>query len=719
MTMNNSFIFRCRWISVFFLLMLFLSPSFAQKAISDSFQEEISDTLYQAKDVTVVGTRAEERIIDIPYSVFRVDRKELPYGKKISARDVLADVPGLFLQSLFGNHDLRISLRGFGTRSTSGVRGVRVLQEGFPQSEPDGETILDDIDFTSLGGVEVVKGNLSALYANAPGGVINFSPELYFPHNYVGLISQAGRYGWLLNGVKLGLQNPSNRLLFSYNYSNLDGFRDHGPEYQHLANAIYEAYPGRRATSLTILGAYLNQFSRQPGFLTREEFEADPFQADALAVSQDFRRHTRKGRLGIRFKTRFDEDRQELEITGYGSIKELERTDNLTYRLASRYSLGALLRFTNRSHILDGRENTLTVGMDYAYQAGPVTEFENVNGNRGISVESEFRESLNNVGFYALDRFEALPERLNVLLLGRLERNSFQRDIRIPFGFTDSTVAFQRFSPKAGLNYKLKPSIALYTSYGLSYDFPALSELANTPLSSDISYTINPDLKPQESYNFEAGIKGNIVNPGAVFMPKYQFDITYFNYHIRDEIIPFVINQQTYYRNTARTNRQGLEIGFKSHPVEAVELAINYVYMHFQFDRYLATIYAPSGTTEENYTGNTVPSIPKHIVNFILNYELEFSEDLSALLQWDSDYIGDMYVDDANSELSRGYFYGNVMAGLNFKIHKTSAIAYFAANNIFDKRYAGFININDFSRHFYGTGEPRMFSLGLRLKYQL
>jgi len=202
-------------------------------------------------------------------------------------------------------------------------------------------------------------------------------------------------------------------------------------------------------------------------------------------------------------------------------------------------------------------------------------------------------------------------------------------------------------------------------------------------------------------------------------MPKYQFDITYFNYHIRDEIIAFVINQQTYYRNSARAHRQGLEIGFKSHPVEAVELAINYVYMHFQFDRYLATIYAPSGTTEEDYTGNTVPSIPKHIVNFILNYELEFSEDLSALLQWDSDYIGDMYVDDANSELSRGYFYGNVMAGLNFKIHKTSAIAYFAANNIFDKRYASFININDFSRRFYGTGEPRMFSLGLRLKYQL
>ncbi|HQV33777.1 MAG TPA: TonB-dependent receptor, partial [Calditrichia bacterium] len=606
-------------------------------------------------------------IIDVPFSVFRVDSKELPFGKKISARDVLADVPGLLLQSRYGSRDLRISLRGYGTRSNSGARGIRVLQDGFPQTEPDGETILDDVDFTSLGGVEVVKGNLSSLYANAPGGVINFTSDLYFPQSFAGLISQVGSYGWRLNGMKLGLANPHNRMLMSYNYSHHDGYREHSAEYQHLANFIYETYPDP-GSSLTILGAYLNGLSRQPGSLTREEFEADPFQAYDQAVSQDFRRTVRKGRLGIRYKQRFDEDKKEVLLTGYGSLAELKQADNLSHRISTRYSLGGQTGFTNRSVWWGKRENTLSAGMDFAYQAGPVDVFENVGGVRGISVNNNYRERLSNLGFFLSNRLQIIPERLDFLLTGRFDRNSFRRDILIPFGFTDSTRVFQKTSPKIALNYKLLPSLAFYTSYGLSYEFPALSELANTPFSSNIRYTINPDLGPQKSRNLEVGLKGNFINPGSEVLRKVFFDLTWFNYRIRNEIIPFVINQQTYYRNAARTNRQGLEIGMKSEPVDHVELAVNYVYMNFKYDDYTATIYGPSGTSVADYGGNTVPSIPGHIFNLILNVEFEITEGLEGLLQWDCDDIGRMFVDDANSETADRYFYGNVMAGLSFRV---------------------------------------------------
>lgn len=701
------------WIYLLFLLIAFsYNRSFAQG--------EQEDTLtYEMDEITVIGTRTEERIIDIPFSVFRVDKKELPYGKKMSAKDILADVPGLFLQSRYGSHDLRISLRGFGTRSSSGARGVRVLQDGFPQSEPDGETVLDDIDFTTLGGVEVVKGNLSSLYANAPGGVINFTSDLYFDQSYAGLISQAGSYGWLLDGFKLGLQNPANRMLLSYNYSQNDGFREHSSEHQHLVNAIYEAYPGH-TSSLTILGAYLDGVSYQPGALTRAEFDEDPFQAYSTAVSKDFRRISHKGRLGIRYKTRFAEDKCEVQIMGYGSLKELERADNLVIRLDTRYSLGSQLSFTYRSHVFSGRENNFTAGMDYAFLAGPVTEFENINGNRDISVESEFHESLDNIGFYLVDRFEIFPDRLNLLLTGRFDRNAFRRDIRIQYGPKDSTGVFQGISPKVGLNFKLKPWVALYSSYGLSYEFPALSETENPPFSSNRELTINPDLQRQKSYNFELGIKGNYINQNSEFLRKVFFDITYFNYDIRDEIIPFRINMKDYYRNAARTNRQGLEIGMKSEPFEGVEWTVNYVFMDFKYDEYVATIYRSTGTSLENYTGNTPPSIPSHILNFILNYELEISETLSGLLQWDCDYIDRMYVNDENSETAPAYFYGNIMAGLNFRIFGSNAIIYAAVNNIFDRRYAGFININDiYEKRYFEAGEPRRFSMGLRLGYPL
>lgn len=695
------------------LVMLF---GFAGYCFSQEAENE--DSLkYEMQEVVVVGTRTVEKIIDIPYSVFRVDRKELSFGKKVSAKDVLADVPGLLLQSRYGNHDLRISIRGFGTRSNSGVRGVRILQDGIPESEPDGETVIDAIDLSSLGGVEVVKSNLSSLYANAPGGVINFVSDIYFPENYLSSANQFGAFGLRQNGFRTGYKTNDYRVFFSYNYRNLDGYRTHSAEYQHLINTVYEGHLGVRSV-ITLLANYVDGLIKLPGSLTRSEFDSNPFQANPLAISQDFRRNTKKGRLGVRFKTFFGEtDKYELEVTGYGGIKELEKADNEFISIETRYSLGALIRLTNKSQII-GRTNILSVGMDYANQSGPVTNFDNLYGRRGISVQNEYDGSLSDIGLYFLDHLNLLSEKLDLFVSGRFDRNVFRRDIFIPYGFTDTSRVFQKFAPKLGLNYKLAPSIALYTSYGLSYDFPALSELNNTPLSSNVGYSLNPDLNPQKSNNFEFGLKGDILNPASGFMRKLFFEATFFHYLITDEIVPFVINQQTYFRNAARTKRTGVELGLKSKPFEGVEFTTNYTIADFSYDDYTATVYGPSGTKIEHYTGKVVPSVPKHIVSLILNYEFEVLKNVSCLLLWDCDIVSSMYVNDGNTESTPAYFYANPMVGLTLTLGETHAVAFAGINNIFDRRYAGFININDYTGRYYEAGEPRNVYSGLNISYQ-
>ena len=694
-------------------MLLFLIPvlTFAQT-------EEPEDTLkYDIEEVVVVGTRAVERIIDIPYSVFRVDTKELSFGKKVSAKDVLADVPGLFLQSRYGNSDLRISIRGFGTRSNSGVRGVRILQDGVPESEPDGESVVDAIDFTSLGGVEVIKGNLSSLYANAPGGVINFLPDMYFPSNYVASINQFGKFGYRQNGFKMGLKSPESRFTLSYHYRTLDGYRQHSNEYQHLLNTVYETY--LPFSTVTLMGNYVNSLNKLPGSLTLDEYNADPFQANPQALALDFRRITQKGRVAARLRTTFSEgSNNELEVTGYGGIKEFERSDFPYYSLATRYSLGALIHLTNKG-VLFGRRNNLTFGMDYAFQNGPVTEFDNLYGTRGISVENLYNGSLSNIGFYALDHFNIIDETLDLFVSGRFDRNIFARAISIPYGFTDTTRTFENFAPKVGLNYKIFPTVALYSSYGSSFDYPALSEMANTPLSSNIKYSLNPDLEPQTSRNFEFGIKGNIIRPEEEFLRKLFFEVTFFNYKIKDEIVPFIINQLTYYRNAGKTNRTGVEVGIKSHIFPELELTTNYTYANFFYEDYTTTLYGPSGTTMVDYTGKVVPSVPKHILNVILNYEFEISEMFSGLLQWDCDYVSLMYVNDANSESVSPYFYGNVMAGINGSANSINAVFYVGLNNIWDKRYVGYITVNDYYGRYYETGEPRNVHMGLNVSLLL
>lgn len=680
---------------------------------------EYKDTTeYKIQDVVVVGTRSTEKIIDIPYSVFRVDKKELAYGKKVSARDVLADVPGLFLQNRFGTHDLRISIRGFGTRSNSGIRGVKVLQDGIPESEPDGESVIDAIDLTSLGGVEVVKGNLSTLYSNAPGGVINFITDIYFPKNYIGTFNQMAKFGYRQNGFKLGLKNKDNRLFFSYNYRNIDGFRKHSRESQHLVNSIYEAFIGTNSV-LSIHSNFVNSVSFLPGSLTKAEFESDPFAADPSAIAQNFRKITKKGRVASRYITNFgDKQQNELELTGLIGIKELTKVDNEYYSINTRYTLGGIVRFSNRANIFN-QKNILTVGMDYAFQTGPINQFDNISGNRGLAVLNEYNESLNNIGFYFMDHFTIVENKLDLFLSGRFDNNLYSRDIYIPFGFTDTTRNMNGFVPKVGISYKLTPEIAIYSSYGLSFDYPALVEMANSPLTSNLSYSINPDLKPQKSNNFELGIKGNIRNEENEFMKKIIFEVTYFNYLIEDEIIPYVINLKTFFRNAAKTRRTGIEIGFMSEPFEETELVINYTYTNFFYEVYKAIIFNPGGSVIEDYKNNRVPSVPQHIINFIVVKELELSSKISGLLIWDCDYISRMFVNDKNSERTPDYFYANIMAGLTIDLDHYSITAFAGGSNIFDKRYVSFININDFNGRYYETGEPRNIYAGLNFSYKL
>lgn len=686
----------------------------------DVFSQEKKDSLkYDIQDLVIVGTRTTEKIIDIPYSVFSVDRKELAFGKKVSAKDVLADVPGLFLQSRYGNHDLRISIRGFGTRSNSGVRGVKILQDGIPESEPDGETVIDAIDLTSLGGVEVVKGNLSSLYANAPGGVINFKSDMYFQSNFITLNNQIGKFGFRQNGIKFGIKKDNNRFFLSYNYRNMDGFRNHSNESQHLINTIYQGVIGERST-ISVLGNFVRGFIRLPGSLTQEEFDADPFQASPYALTNDYKRISNKGRAAIRFITFLDEnEKNEIEVTGYGGIKELEKADRDIYTKNTRYSVGSIIRYSNKSLLFD-HKNVFTLGSDYAYQAGPITNFQNIAGSPNISnLQSSFDLYLSNIGFYFLDHYNFIPEKLDLFISGRFDKYVYSRNNYFSYvALIDTSRSLQQFTPKIGLNYKLTPNIAVYSSYGIGYDFPALSEMTNNLLSSNIKYSLNPDLNPQRSNNFELGIKGNILNFNSDFMRKLFFEVTYFDYLIKDEIVPYQISGITYFRNASETRRRGIETGVKSEPYEGVELVVNYTITNFKYKNYNYKATTPSGEINENYQGNYVPSVPTNIFNFILNYEFELVENISCLALWDCDYISKMYVNDNNDQVSPGYFFGNIMVGLNFKFETFGLITFMGVNNIFDKRYIGFININDYNKMSFETGEPRTITLGLNMTFR-
>lgn len=681
-----------------------------------------TDTLqYQTDEVVVTGTRTNKKIIDIPYSVIRLSNKTYKYDRKTSISDILNTVPGVFMQNRYGNHDVRISIRGFGSRSNSGIRGVRILLDGIPESEPDGQTRIEAIDFNSIGSIEIVKGNSSSLYTNAPGGVVNFINDINFPNNFLVIFNDFGSYELRRNGFKTGVRTNDYSFLATYTYHNYKGYREHSEDYWHILNTVLETNPGRN-TNVQFLGYFTSGLIRLPGSLTKEEYDSNPFQAAQREKDFDFKRVSKKGRVALRLTSKFGELlNNEIELTTYGTIKYFERTQR-NFRIFNRYGLGSSVRFTNKSIFFENRENEFSIGGDLFYQTGPIEDYNNINGRKGDLLNNLTDETIGNSGLFIQNIFELYRNKLYLLFSGRYDNVYFDQKDQL-LAVRNDIRRFEAFTPKAALNYKITTSISAYTSFGFSFDSPAGNELDNHPLSSNNGSTLlNPDLKPQKSKNFELGIKGNLVDFDEKYFGKTFFEVTFFNSIIEDEIVPFEVYGDVYYRNSAQTTRRGIELGGKTEILEGLRLILSYTYSNFRYDKYetVSIDLDQSGdlTTEtKNFSDNKVPSVPEHNLLSALEYEHQFTYELTVFMKGSFQYVSGLYVNDANEDKTGSYGLLGSTIGLDYRLGEINLLLSAGINNISDKRYVGFVNINSTSGRFYEAGEPRTFFASLHLGY--
>ncbi|MFC2094416.1 TonB-dependent receptor family protein [Bacteroidota bacterium] len=669
---------------------------------------------YELDDVVVTGSRVNKKIIDIPYPVVRIDNSLFQYDRKVGVFDVLPSIPGMFLQSRYGNHDVRISIRGFGSRSNSGIRGVRILLDGIPESEPDGQTRIEAIDFNSIGRIEIVKGNSSSLYTNAPGGVVNFINDVDFPRSSVVQFNQFGSFDLRRNGFKAGVRTNKYGFVTTYSYQNYTGFREHNNEYWHIFNTVLEVHPGDN-TSLKILGYFVDGLIKIPGSLTKEEFEEDPYQADQRQVDRDSKRISTKGRLGVRFNTKFGSSlNNEIEITTYGTMKFFHRPSRL-YKIINRNGLGLTARYANRSYIF-GMQNEFTIGADVFLQPARIEYYPNINGQKGDQLLQLLDEGINNTGVYISDNFELLQDRMFLLLSGRYDYVSYDITEETLPSRTDQRT-FEAFTPKIALNYKLTPHIAVYTSFGFSFDSPAKNEL--DPFNPADLY--NPDLQPQESKNFELGIKGNIISYDAQFFRNILFEATFFNIKIDNEIVPFEVLGDVFFRNAAETNRLGLELGTQLQVVEGLDFTFSYTYSNFTYNSYLAKtiVYDSTGfvESEEDFSDNIVPSVPEHNLFLSLTFSNQVSQRVTHFFKISFMGISGLWVDDANSDKTDKYGLFNALLGVDMNFGRFNLMFSAGVNNLLNLTYVGFTNTNSADKRFYEVGAPRNFYGSLNFAY--
>jgi iron complex outermembrane receptor protein len=163
-------------------------------------------TAVSAEEQTMIVSATPQTVseLDTPAAVSVVNGDDMRQAApRINLSESLGSVPGLQIQNRQNYaQDLQLSMRGFGARSTFGVRGIRMYVDGIPATMPDGQGQTSNIDLSSVESVEVLRGPFSALYGNASGGVININTQTGQQPPTIEASSYYGSYGTWRYGMK-------------------------------------------------------------------------------------------------------------------------------------------------------------------------------------------------------------------------------------------------------------------------------------------------------------------------------------------------------------------------------------------------------------------------------------------------------------------------------------------------------------------------------------
>jgi len=683
-----------KFLIMFFFILAYVTYLNAQD------EQKTADTLqYQLEQVTVSATRYPEKIIEVPYAVSIIPRTDLTNTKGYGLDEVLIRVPGVLAQSRDGNQDVRIVIRGFGARgsgdrSNSGTtRGIRVMMDGIPETEPDGRTSFDNIDLTLSDNIDVIRSNSSSLWGNASGGIINISTIPQFRDGFFSLGGLWGSFGLQKYYLRTGAIVGMGQLSASFAYTNFDGWREHSASTRSIANIGVVSQLGDN----TELGAYIVGTSNEfhiPGPLTEEQYNSDPQQANPVYQARDERRDNRLMRIGITLDHKLNA-MHEFSGMVFANPKDLQRSERNTFRDFTRYHIGGNLMYTNNYNFSKDVPNKLIIGIDDAYQDGAVLFYSlSPTNGRGDELKDNKREGANNFGAFMQDELK-FDEALSLIIGGRYDDVTYYSESYIETGYGLQQKSFTHFTPKAGITYLFSPTHSLYANLGGGVEVPAGNETdpAGT-YGQDTVYLLNPLLEPITSTTIEAGTKQLAFLSSNSFLQSLSYDVALYYIVINNDIIPY--RGGRFYFTAGETNRMGVEAGLNLFFDYGFSVDLSFTYSNNKYQEYTvdSVHYGKPGSFAD-YGDNKVAGIPDYFYFASIKYAPKSLKGLFLSINFNG--TGEYFADDANTITVPSYNIFGVTLGITNQIKLGDHIfinGFITVSNIADETYIGSAFIN-------------------------
>ncbi len=605
--------------------------------------------LYYLPEITVTATRSPMPILSVPLAVTVVPLRRFQNTNGMRIEQTLATIPGVLAQSRSGTSDVRIVVRGFGARgagdrSNAGTtRGVRILQDGFPETEPDGRTSLDLVDLSATQDVEVVRSNASALWGNAAGGVINFSSIPYFERPFLSYEQSLGDGGLRREIARLGTRVGEARLFATGVRTDYDGWRQNSGSRRSLVN-LGAVVPLAERTRLRVHAVAADNELDIPGPLTMAQAGANPQNANATYLVRRERRHNRLGRIGVALDRDVGEGRA-LSGMVFASPKYLQRSERGTFRDFNRYHVGGNLTVREERKLSERVRSSFSAGLDEAYQDGAILFYSlTADGQRGSELRDNKREGAGNFGAFLQERL-ALDERLEVTVGARYDAITYYNASYIDAGLSGNK-SFKRLTPKLGLVYRPTPDRSFYANVGGGVEAPAGNETdpAST-FGQDTVYALNPLLEPIRSTTYELGSKQVRAFAGNGFLRGIAYDVAAYWTDVTNEIVPY--RGGRFYFTAGRVRRRGVEAGLQVHTAPRLVLAGALTLSDNHYRTYLvdSVHYGVPGRFAD-YSGKRVVGVPDVFASGNLTWAPRFQELVEAGVGVRT--VARYFVDDAN-----------------------------------------------------------------------
>jgi iron complex outermembrane receptor protein len=682
-----------------------------QPAAADSARRDTS-TVTQLPDLNVTVTRTTEPLSRVPFATAVLDRAALQRGQQtVGIDEALSNIPGVVVANRYNfSLDQRISIRGFGSRSNFGVRGLKILVDGVPQTLPDGQSQLTNVDFGDLERAEVLRGASSSLYGNASGGVISFETQRAAAAQFAqrvrvqggnGRRDGDGFYKW--QSWTSGRSGAASGTL-SISQFKADGFRQHSAaETRQLNAGVDYAFSGTTLGTLR-LGLADNPEAQNPGALTLAEYLANPDSAAANNITRGADKDVQQQQLSFGLK-HFDPAGNEYDVTLFGVLRDLSNPLAAppdinpgpaagTFITIDR-AVGGLRLSASRRLGSAASSPRVVAGADVQRLRDDRANFVS---NAGVQTDQVFldqREKVTELGPFAQLQWSPREE----LLVSGGARYDWVRfsvaDHYFGDGSDDSgNRTMSSVNGNVGASWSFGDRFVPYLNVATSFETPTTTELANQP---DGSGGFNPDLGPQRAVNYEVGARGQPAR-------GVSYSVALFLGRIEDAIVQVgEIGGRAFFGNTGKTHNDGAEVGLMLTPITGLTVSGAYTYARYRF---------ASG----QFDGNRLPGVPEHYWRLGLRTALPRGFFLDA----DHTLSSSLVADDANTIYVDAWGAGvtNARLGWQGQAGSLALSPFLGVNNLWDRRYIGSVTLNGLGGRVFEPAPRRVVYLGAEIGYR-